>query len=62
MPKFKLTWWERNNWEATVEAENEEEAKKHFDTWSDKLIQTMQESDDSFVDRGDVIIELEGKE
>lgn len=55
MPRFKLSWWERNWWEVEIEARDLQDAKDKWDNWDDSVHDNCYETD--FIDRSDVEIE-----
>lgn len=57
MPRYKLSWWERNWWEVEIEAKDKLEAQQKFDNWDESVHDHCHESDDSFIDRSDLEIE-----
>lgn len=56
MPRYKLSWWERNWWEVEIEARDKLQAQQKFDNWSNDVSDNCYESD--FIDRSDLTIEV----
>ncbi|WP_448506086.1 hypothetical protein, partial [Immundisolibacter sp.] len=55
MAKYYVRWWERNWWEVTVEAKDEEDAKAIVDEFGDDIRARCYET--NFIDKGDLIVE-----
>ena len=58
MPRYKLIWWERTWWEVEIEARDRLQAEQKFNDWDDAVADGCHESDDSYIDKSDVIIEV----
>lgn len=58
MPKFKITWWERNWWESTIEAPTKEDARIKYEDYDEQLYDKARETSDGFIERSaDIDIE-----
>lgn len=54
--KYRVFWWERNWWEAFVEANSKEEAIGKVEDWIPEVVDNMEEGE--FIDKGDIDAEL----
>lgn len=55
MPRYRLTWWEKNSWEVEVEARDTLHAQQMFDNWDDPINKHCYETD--LLDKSDCEIE-----